>query len=176
MITAQIIRRTDPDFREIRRLYNSSFPDDERMPFRMVISHKDSRRKAYAFRDDGVLVGLAYLFTHENLSYLGYLAVEEHLRSQGYGTKLIRKIHELYPDSRIVIDIEEVKEDAEDYELRRRRKDFYLRCGFQETGVFYNIWHVDYELLSLNGIVTREDYDALIKEQWGVFALKAVYK
>lgn len=40
-----------------------------------------------AYYDEEKFIGLAYLITFENLTYLWYLAVVQDLRSQGYGRK-----------------------------------------------------------------------------------------
>ena len=122
------------------------------------------------------LVGMYYLFLNEDLVYLSYICVREEDKGKSYGTKILQHIHEDYSDYRFVVDIEEVKENDDNYEEERRRRAFYLKNGYESTGVFYRIFGVDYELLSYNGKVSKEDWHALILNNWGRVAGRARYE
>jgi len=56
------------------------------------------------------------------------------------------------------VDIERELLDCEENELRRRRKNFYLRNGYEETDIRYRWQEESYEILSSGGIVTKEDF------------------
>ncbi len=128
----------------------------------------------YAYYEGEELIGLSYLFYHADLVYLSYICVEERLRDHGYGSKILEDIKEMYADKRIVLDIEEVQ--GERIEEKKKRKDFYLKNGFGSSGIFYHIYHVDYEILKWNGEVKQEEWHALIRRHWGRFAENAVFK
>lgn len=66
--------------------------------------------------------------------YICYLAIDSHTRSKGYGSAAIQKILEVYLELQLVLDFEVIDENAENNEQRIRRKNFYLRNGFHETG------------------------------------------
>lgn len=161
---------------EIRKLYDGSFPDNERIPWGKLVSTLDDSRIMMVYYADDVPAGMSFVYIHESVVYLGYLAVEEKMRSKGYGTEILHMILDAYPESKIVVDIETVTEDSGNYKERRKRKDFYLRCGFKETGTAYSFYHVDYELLSYNGIVLADEFRDLILEHWGRFADFAVFR
>lgn len=173
---ALIIDDLFESLKEIERLYDVSFPDDERIPFEKLMSTRSADRIMHAYYDSDTLVGMTFLFFDGDLIYLSYIAVEEKLRDRGYGSKILAMIREMYADYRIVLDIEEVIKDSSNYSERKRRKDFYLRNGYSETGIYYYIYGVDYELLSCNGMVTRKEWHNLIRKHWGKFADTAVYK
>ncbi|MBQ1478019.1 MAG: GNAT family N-acetyltransferase [Erysipelotrichaceae bacterium] len=175
MLTKREVSKASPDLKEMRRLYNASFPDDERIAFRRLLKELSPERKMYAYYEGEELVGLSYLFFHEDLVYLSYICIEESLRDKGYGSEVLQIILEDLKDHRIALDIEEVKEGTENEEERKRRKAFYLRNGFVSSGVFYRIYHVDYEILCAHGEVKKEDWHALIRKHWGSFADTAVY-
>ena len=161
---------------EIHRLYDASFPDDERIPWKRIFAMLGETRRMYAYYDGEVFVGLSYTFIHRNIAYLGYLAVEEDLRNRGYGSAILKCILKELSEYKVVIDIETVTEEADNYEERLKRKNFYLHNGFTSTGVGYFFYHVDYELLSANGKVSAEEYRDLILEHWGPIAAGAVFK
>lgn len=163
------------DIKEIRRLYNSSFPDDERIPFKRLINNLDTDRVMYAYYDDQ-LIGMSFLFLYNDLAYLSYICVEENLRDKGYGSKILNKVKDDFKDYRIVLDIEEVVKNSENYEERKRRKDFYLKNGFESANIFYHIYHVDYEILHYGKDVNRDDWHSIIKKHWGKIADTATYR
>ena len=164
------------EIREIERLYNASFPDDERIPFERLLATCSADRVMHVYYDGDALVGMTFLFFNDDLIYLSYIAVEETLRDRGYGSQILDLIRENYPEYRIVLDIEEVKPESDNYQERKRRKDFYLRNRYSETGIYYYIYGVDYELLACNGTASRKEWHELIRKHWGKFADTAIYK
>ena len=164
------------DIKELRRLYDASFPDDERIPFDRVLSSLSQDRVMKAYYDENDLVGLTVVFLCDDLAYLSYICVEENIRHKGYGSQIIEYIKEEYKDYRIVLDIEEIIKDSDNYIERVKRKEFYLNNGFKESGVFYYFYHVNYELLVWNGEIFKEDWQKIIEKHWGKIAKKAIYK
>ena len=61
-------------------------------------------------------------------------------------------------EKRIVLDMEQLDDQADNAQERRSRRDFYIRNGFKGTGYWYRFFHVDYELLFYGGIVTGKEY------------------
>ena len=62
--------------RPIRRLYRTSFPKKERVPFgSMVRRARKPHVDFLSFYQDNDLAGMAYLFTWEDVLYLFYLAL-----------------------------------------------------------------------------------------------------
>ena len=176
MIHSLTIDGSYPDIETIRSLYDRSFPDDERIPFDRLLAQLNKERVLLVFLDEEELLGMAYLFYHRDLVYLGYLCILEEKRDQGYGSFILQKILKDHEEKRIVADIEEVKEDASDYPIRQKRKDFYLRNGFHSSAVFYRFYGVDYELVSAHGDISQQDWQGLIRRHWGRIAETAVYR
>lgn len=175
MLKTERVDRKYRDLKKIRKLYNGSFPDDERIPFDFLINTLSSERIMYAVYDDDRLIGMYFLFLDEDLIYLSYICVEEKERGKGYGSAILNHISENRDGKRIVLDIEEVKND-EHHKETKKRKDFYLHNGYKETGVFYFIYGVDYELLSYGGNVSKDEWHSLILKHWGERADTAVYR
>ncbi len=176
MLTAVLFRENNKDYQAIKDLYDSSFPDDERIPWRRIVSELNESRLMHVYYDDQMFVGLSYIFMHKNVAYLSYLAVSPQLRNRGYGSEILRLIQKEFKDDRIVIDIEIVDPDADNYEERLRRRDFYLHNHFVPTGEGYYFYNVDYELLSCNGIVSADEYRDLILKHWGHIAKGAQFR
>ena len=176
MFKTKTITNKTKNIDEVKKLYNDSFPSDERIPWNRLLGSFSEERIMKAYYEEDRFIGLTCVFLHDNLVYLSYLAVIPELRNQGYGSKLLRQLQQEYPESPFVIDIEEARKDAVNYDERVRRRDFYIRNGYESTGIFYHFFHVDYELLSFNGPVTKDMFHSLIRKHWGMIAETAVYR
>lgn len=170
------ITENSADLKEIHSLYDRNFPRNERMPFTRLMKGIGSERIMHAYYENDTLIGMTYVFINHDLVYLGYLVTEENLRDKGYGGQILHALSDQYQDQRIVLDLEQLDEHADNNEERIRRRNFYLRNGFVSTGVWYRFFHVSYELLCMHGKVTADDYRNLILKHWGPIAEKAVFQ
>ena len=71
------IDRNYKDLKEIERLYNNSFPKDERIDFKRLIMMLGNDRHMHVYLEDEKIIGMAYFFIFEDIAYLGYICVEE---------------------------------------------------------------------------------------------------
>ncbi len=160
---------------EIRELYDGSFPDDERIPFDILLRNLNEDMSMWAVLDGDRIVGMDVLMRDEDIVYLAYICVKEEERGRGYGSKILDEIAKQNEGKRIVADIEEVRESDPSFGLQKRRRNFYLRNGYGPTGVFYHFFNVDYEIVSHGGTITRDDWQHLIEKHWGKRAEDATY-
>lgn len=129
---------------DVKDIYFDSFPKNERMPFLMMVAmSKLWNTEFLGFYDGDSLCGFVYLAHNSKIVFVMFFAVDKTLRSKGYGSAILQDIQNKYPDKKIIISIEPCDNDAPDMELRTRRKDFYMRNGYHETGY----------MMKLNGIV-----------------------
>ena len=161
------ITKNSPGLKEVKALYNSSFPDMERIPWGRLVRSLSEERIMNVYYEDEQLIGMTYHFCFRDMVYFGYLAVHPSVRNQGYGTKILNTMHEINAGKRIVGDIEEVIPGCEDEEKRRRRRGFYLRNGYESCNVFCVFFGVDYEIISHGGQISGEEWTDLIRAHWG---------
>jgi len=107
MLTVKPITNSIKNDREvlqnISNLYSSAFPRQEQAPLAFLINQtKKDTVKFFAFYDGDVFVGLTYTIFFKDMTYLWYLAIQSDLRSKGYGSQIMRYLHELYPNNRII--------------------------------------------------------------------------
>ena len=86
-----------------------------------------------------------------------FLAVDKSLHSKGYGSAILREIKNKYPNKKIIISIEPCDDNALDIELRKRRKAFYVRNGYQETGYMMKLNGVVQEIIITNGEFVKKE-------------------
>lgn len=129
------IRFFSPERKEIRRLYRSSFPKAEKLPFWLLrlIACRPSAH-FLGFFDQRGFVGFAYLFDYRKTTFLFYLATEPSLRDQGYGSKILQKLKDQNQGRCLLLNIEPLDATASNAKQRERRLAFYLRNGFAESG------------------------------------------
>jgi len=165
MIQLFDVTRDAPWFPQVKALYESAFPANERIPIKHLLDDK-IKREFWAFFDGDLFCGFSNSITHGSITNIVYFAVLPELRSRGYGSKILQAIRKQHPDTRIVVDIEveEDSKDAEELEHRNRRRDFYLRNGFDSSPFDY-VWQGEhYRLLSAGGIVTEKEFRDFWKE------------
>ncbi len=145
--------------KEIRDIYLSSFPKEERMPFPMMVAMSFLWNTEFlAFFDGETPCGLIYMASMGRLSFIMFFAVDEKLRSKGYGSSILDLIQKRHPKNKIVVSIEPCDKDADDVELRQRRRAFYGRCGYERTGYFMKLGGQRQEILIKNGTFSKPKF------------------
>lgn len=137
---------------EVKELYHKAFPKIERFPFWILeYTSKENKSILNSILDDNKVVGMEYIVNCDDSYYLMYFAIDEKLRNKNYGSKSLSDLKEKYKT--VFLSIEKP-----DTDLTNRRKDFYLRNGFYETGKYYEDSGVIYEVLCTNKdyIITEE--------------------
>ncbi|OWV19960.1 GNAT family N-acetyltransferase [Fibrobacter sp. UWB4] len=167
------VTRDAPWFPQVKALYESAFPANERIPIKHLLDDK-IKREFWAFfnKDNGEnaaapkFCGFSNSISHGDITNIVYFAVVPELRCHGYGSQILQVIRRQHPDTRIVVDIE-VEEDsknAEELKRRNRRREFYTRNGFDASPVDY-VWQGEhYRLLSAGGSVTEKEFRDFWKE------------
>lgn len=146
---------------DVKNIYTDSFPKNERMPFTMMVAMSKLWNTDFsAFYDANTLCGFIYLAHNKKIVFVMFLAVDRKLRSNGYGSAVLQEIQRRYPDRKIIVSIEPCSENAPDIEVRLRRKDFYLRNGFRETGYMMKLNGVVQEIIISNGEFDKKQFRA----------------
>lgn len=159
------VTKKSPWFPQVKALYESAFPANERIPIKHLLDDK-IKREFWAFFDGDLFCGFSNSITHGSITNIIYFAVMPELRSRGYGSQILQAIRRQHPDTRIVVDIEveEDSKDAEELKRRNRRREFYTRNGFDASPVDY-VWQGEhYRLLSAGGPVTEKEFRDFWKE------------
>jgi len=142
----------------VKRLYLQAFPEDERLPFPLLLRLSMLMGGFRLYFNEGEFCGFAQYLEKGDICYVMFLAVSEHARGKGLGSELLRCLQQEKQGKRILLEIEIIDDAAENAAERRCRKGFYLKNGFAETDVFYNIRGVEYELLSFGGSITEDEF------------------
>ncbi len=151
--------------KKVKEVYIDSFPKKERMPYwMMLLMAKKDDTDFLAFYDKDVFCGFVYMARLNSIIFVMFLAVNRNIRSKGYGSKILDEISSLYPDSKIIISIERCDTNAEDIDIRLRRKNFYLRNGFAESGYLIELEHIKQEIIVKNGKFDSDEFSSFLKK------------
>ena len=153
-----------PDAALMDEVNLESFPPEEQMSTAMQTALcEKGELEVWAIYDGEDFVGFTTVFPGTKLAYVFFLAISSNVRSKGYGTKVLDLLRRQYAGRRVVLDIEPDDPSVPDNELRRRRKQFYLRNGFLESGYLLEYCGLSFEILYDGpGSFSLADYEELM--------------
>ena len=155
-LRAQKVKISNTD---IKRIYFEAFPKEERMPFPMMVAmSKLWNTQFFAFYDGDIPCGFIYLASNRKIVFVMIFAVEKCFRSMGYGSSILQQIEKMYPNKKIIISIEPCDDNVSDIELRKKRKSFYIRNGYEETGYMMKLNGAVQEIIIKNGEFTKKEF------------------
>lgn len=161
--------------RDIRPLFESAFPEDERPPADIYFSSfiGQNNKVLLGFYEKNEFIGFTSLIIYKDICYIFFLAVPELKRNQGWGGKILNYVKEKYKEYNVLLCYEEVDRKYDNYDERVKREQFYLHNGFKinplktyEFGVIFQTAVIG------NRIITFEDYKGIFESGFGVWALK----
>ena len=166
-ITLSRINFFSPDYGKISRLYKRAFPADERAPM-LVLAMKSGRETVdfWGIYSDGEWIGLAYVLTEGEVSYLFYFALSESFRGKGLGSKSLQALKIKYADKRFFLALEQLDESAENYPERLKRREFYLRNGLKPINCTIREASVVYDVMG-TGDIFPEEYETMMRNYLG---------
>ena len=160
---------------KVYRLYQAAFPASEKKPFSMIRSmQKKGKTDVWYCEEKGKFAGLVITINGPDQILLDYLAVAKKRRGQGIGSQILQKMREQYYGKGVFLEIEIVDEVAENYEERKRRKQFYLSNGMMPMNVFVELLGVDMELLGFECKLTFEEYHAFYRDNYNEWVAEHV--
>ncbi len=122
------------EYPDICRLMNTAFPQNEQIP--MWVLKILAFRKSVNFRafyEDEQFCGILYTAEDDKYIFVLYLAVNDRIRSKGYGTKILDWL-KLNTAKIIVLNVESLNPSAENALQREKRIFFYSKNGIFDTG------------------------------------------
>jgi GNAT superfamily N-acetyltransferase len=166
------------DYDRINILFHAEFTGHGKTALRKLIQKSKSRNIAfYSVYDDKIWIGFIYLIFKNDLLLIQYFAIDSNNRSKGYGGEVIKKIKEIYSGYRIILGIEKYEEKAKNNEQRIKRKKFYEKHGFKESGYIVKQYGILNEILIYGDTFLLEEFDPLMEIYSGkiVWSIKKLF-
>ena len=132
----EIKRICQSQWNDVKNIYMEAFPKSERKPFFFLKrAVQKGKSEIWVASQSDVVAGFIVLIPYHDMVLVEYLAVSNQIRSKGTGSKILGEICRQYDDKRILLLIEKIDETANNLEQRIARKRFYLKNGFESSGV-----------------------------------------
>lgn len=118
-------------FRNIKKIYENSFPKEERFPI-IILLLNIIRKNSELFVElvDEKVISFIYIIKYRNERFILYLAVDKEKRNNGFGGYLLNWYMNNHKNSNIYLNIDEVDGRYDDNIVRNKRLNFYLSKGF----------------------------------------------
>ncbi len=160
-----------------RLLYRRAFPRSERKPVSMIRKmQKKGKTDVWYLEQDSQFAGLAATINSEDVILVDYLAIDDKRRGRGDGSQALKLLRQQYTGKGVFVEIECPYETADNYEERRRRKQFYLRNGMTEMNTTAKLFGVDMELLGYDCQLSFEEYHEFYRVNYGEWAASHIEK
>lgn len=154
-IQLRIITQDSSDKLKLETINEEAFPISERNSIDdLYASGSDGNLDMIGIYADNELTGFFAVRKFGKICYMAYFAVCSEKRSMGIGSKALHLLKEFYPGCQIVNEFEAPDERDENNTTRLRRRDFYLRNGFYETG-----WYSFYDGTEFEIACSEAEFD-----------------
>ena len=179
-----ILRKLTPDHPDIpavQTLFEEAFPANERlMSIDEILANADrlpvELLGIYTGETQGDFSGFFLMFNADSFVYLVYFATCPEKRSGGIGSRAINALREYYGDQQILFSYESVYEESDNAEQRERRRRFYLKNGFFETGWFAKMNNTEFILASSKEEFDKETFEGCLKMITGGQSASELYR
>jgi ribosomal protein S18 acetylase RimI-like enzyme len=150
----QISNTNDIHFEKAIKIYNESFPANERQPLFIIKKRiKEAKSKLFVGLLNNEVIGMALLWDFSDLEFvlLDYMAVDIEYRNNKFGTRLFKFLTNTVNacNKYMVIEVENYL-FGNNKELRKKRINFYIKNGA------YVLNEIPYILPSLDDTLPTE--------------------
>lgn len=156
-----------PDIPALKKLFEEAFPENER-PLGMdsILAFLDQipcdLLGVYPDETPDKFVGFFFGVRGEDGVYGVYFATSPELRSTGIGSKAFKAVIDYYGDTPFWFSYESTFEESDNAEQRERRRRFYLKNGFYETGWFTRLNGTEFIIASSKKEFNKEAFEKFI--------------
>lgn len=157
---------------QIKQLYESAFPENERIPWSDLMRLIDEMHLDFTtYEDNNQLVGFTIVYPGPKVNWFWYFAVKEELRGQGMGQQILTRLIQKYEGKTCVLDMESPYQvPCPNPEQRSRRQQFYLRNGFRDSNLFKSYEDIEMTMMIIGSeSFTMQDWNAItndLRQHW----------
>ena len=162
------LSKHDVNYLQVNDLYRKAFPGAHRIPVWLLNYKLKKGKKGFnILYEEDTWIGLIYSTEYKDIVFLQFLAISESFRSEGYGSKVLDSMRDIHFGKRLILNIEELDEQAKNCQQRIKRKAFYEKNGFRSSGYIVKEPEARYEMLVLGGSISKAEIEAIYKNLFG---------
>lgn len=155
--------------KDVEQLYMKEFPKEERKPFPLICDKAgNGEMEILAVNSgEGEFCGLVITIVGSKWILLDYFAIEPEKQGKNIGSEVLYLLNQRHKDKGIVLEIERTDVECGNKSQRLRRKQFYLKNGMKEMGIYVELFGVEMELLTNGNQICFEEYQQIYKTIFG---------
>ena len=158
------ITKVSPDKAVLEEINEEAIPDNERTSLDdLFATGTDGNLEVLGIYVENEPVGFFVVRKYKNTRYLAYFAIKVECRSKGIGSKALALLINRYPNCQIVVEFEAPRNDVKEDDMVVRRRNFYLRNGFHETGCFTFYDGVEFEIACSRPIFVEQEFEGFVE-------------
>ncbi len=167
-INLRPLTKHDANYLKVIDLYKEAFPEAQRIPTWLLRYKLRNGKVGFSviYAHD-TWIGLIYITEYKDIIFIQTLAISKSYRSGGYGSKVMDLMKDTHAGKRIVLNIEELDKEAENYQQRVKRKAFYEKNGFSSSGYIVKEPREQLEMLILGGSISKEEIEVIYRNLFG---------
>lgn len=101
----------------------------------MVLMSKLWNTQFLSFFDGDIPCGFIYFAVNRKMVFIMFLAVDESLRTKGYGSVILKGVKNRYPDKKIMVSIEPCDDSVPDMEVKKGAKRFIGKMDMAKQAI-----------------------------------------
>lgn len=140
----EFVRISDPNsqrFAQFFSIYEESLPASERKSrdaIAMLVERSEYHVIGLLAQSAVIAFAIVFISDEPPFALLEYMATTTTARNAGLGARLFAEVKRIAGMRTLLVEVDSERESSADQEIRRRRKQFYLRQGCQEiAGLAY---------------------------------------
>ena len=162
------LSKYDVNYSNVIALYKEAFTTVRRVPSWILKCMMKKGKKGFSvLYENDTWIGLIYITEYKDIIFVHFFAISASQRSMGYGSKVVDAMKNNYAKNRIVLNIEELVEQSDNYPQRVKRKAFYEKNGFISSGYIVKEPEERLEMLVFGGSIRKEEIQAMYKSFFG---------
>lgn len=160
MKTLRITSKDDPIYTDFTCLYEQAFPlHEKRTSKHQITALRHARYHLLCFLEQNTLVGFVGYWSFPQYIYIEHYAINQTLRGQGYGSRLLNALSE-DTDKTVILEIDPIVDV-----ISEKRLKFYKSLGFVENDYSHN--HPPYQDgLNAHKLIVLSSEKAISSEQY----------
>jgi len=151
--------KKDSHCKQIKRLYKSTFPFFERLPFFLINKHVNNKYfilTKYLDETNNDLIGFTILVNESTFVYGFYFVIDKKKRNMGIGTQILQNEIDSYKNVPGIFCVDYCPDINDLNDIKARRINFYLRNGLSILPYTLSVYNCKYYVLT-----NKPDIDAL---------------
>lgn len=161
----QLVKYTPQHEEYFLKVYNESFPEYERRPFKKILKASTAGQiEMFVLEHHFKNVGIVTAFLDGDYVLIEYFAIDKEFRGGGFGALALQQILLRYQNHTMFLEIEYPEFSADNNIQRLRRKMFYLTNGMYAVDYHINLFGTHMEILTNGQPFQQNKAHALYKK------------